>query len=469
MAAARQTHVRETDAFTLSMERDPLLRSTIVAIALFDEAPDWDVLVDRVDRATRLNPTFRQKLVPTPLGLAPPRWVTDPDFDLSFHVRRVEAPMPKTFDTVLELARRAGMAAFDPARPLWEFMLVSGLTGGRAALVLKVHHSLTDGIGGIQIAAHVIDLQPETADLGPMPAAPPAAATGPLEVWRDLLAYDLVRIVGGTRARVVALPGDAWNMVRDPLGSVTGAVSTALSLARFVRPVTTTLSPVMTQRRLQWHYAVLDVPLEPLKRAAKVADGTLNDGFLGGITGGLRRYHAAHDAPVASLRLSMPISVRGDDDAEGGNHVTLVRFEAPIDIEDPVDRMREIDRRCDEQRHDRALPYSNTVAGVLNLLPGSVTGGMLKHVDFLASNVPGFTEPVYAGGAELIGFYPFGPTLGSSANITLMSYRGTCHIGVNTDRGAVADPDVFLDCLRLGFEEILDLVGAHEPVRVLEG
>ena len=68
---------------------------------------------------------------------------------------------------------------------------------------------------------------------------------------------------------------------------------------------------------------------------------------------------------------------------------------------------------------------------------------MLKHVDFLASNVPGFDAAVYVGGARLEAFYPFGPTLGSAANVTLMSYRGTCNIGINTDAGAVPDPEVF--------------------------
>ncbi len=196
MTGVLTSHIRETDAFTLSMERDPLLRSTIVAVALFDRSPDWDVLVDRIDRATRLCPTFRQCLKPAPLGLASPRWVTDPDFDLAFHLRRIEAPQPKGFETAIEFARTAGMAAFDPARPLWEFTLIDGLTGGQAALVMKLHHSLTDGIGGVQIAAHVVDLQPEPDDLGPMPGSPSASRRGPLDAWWDVISYDLTRLVG---------------------------------------------------------------------------------------------------------------------------------------------------------------------------------------------------------------------------------------------------------------------------------
>ena len=128
MAEPLEPHLRQTDAFTMSLERDPLLRSTIVAVALFERPPDWDILVDRVDRATRLSPTFREKLTATPFGIAAPRWRIDPDFDLQFHLRRVDVPRPRTLDTVLKFARNAGMTAFDPARPMWEFTLMEGLS-----------------------------------------------------------------------------------------------------------------------------------------------------------------------------------------------------------------------------------------------------------------------------------------------------------------------------------------------------
>jgi diacylglycerol O-acyltransferase len=82
---------------------------------------------------------------------------------------------------------------------------------------------------------------------------------------------------------------------------------------------------------------------------------------------------------------------------------------------------------------------------------------MLKHVDFLASNVPGLPTPIYLGGARVDAFYAFGPTTGAALNVTLMSYCDTCHIGVNTDVGAVPDPAVLLECLAEGFDEVLAL------------
>ena len=134
---------------------------------------------------------------------------------------------------------------------------------------------------------------------------------------------------------------------------------------------------------------------------------------------------------------------------------------AAVGLDDPADRIRAIDRISQEWRHEPAIPYSNLIAGALNLLPQSVTGGMLKHVDFLASNVPGFRDSVYVGGARVTGFYPFGPTIGASANFTLMSYAGTCNVGVTADLGAVADPEAFIACLIEGFEEVLQLGGGQ--------
>jgi WS/DGAT/MGAT family acyltransferase len=456
MTTQLEAHVRDTDAFTFRMERDPLLRSTIVAVSLLDRSPDWDVLVERVERATLLAPSFREKVVAAPFGLAPPRWVIDHDFDLRWHLRRVGAPPPHDVAVVLEMARIAGMTAFDQARPMWEITLVDGLEGGQAALVMKVHHSLTDGLGGIQLAAHVVDLDRTPADLGPLPPVPDAPFHGAAEQLGEAIGFDLARSRDVARSVLGAVPDVAARLWRAPRDVVVEVGSTAASLARMVRPVTSTLSPVMTERRLQWRYQSLDVPLDDLKLAAKQVDGTVNDAFLAAVAGGLSRYHHRHGVPVERLRVTMPISIRRPDDPEGGNRISLVRFVLPTGVLDPLERMRSMGRIAAEQRRERALPLSNTIAGILNLLPVSVTGGMLKHIDFLASNVPGFADPVYIGGARVESFRAFGPTIGAAANVTLMSYRGTCHLGITTDVGAVPDADSFLECLEAGFDEIVE-------------
>jgi diacylglycerol O-acyltransferase len=215
----------------------------------------------------------------------------------------------------------------------------------------------------------------------------------------------------------------------------------------------------MVDRQLRWHYDFLDIPFADLRRAGAAIGGTLNDAFLGGLSGGLRRYHDDLGAPVDQLRVTMPISIRTDLDGPGGNHITLVRFEAPVGIENPHDRMREIHDLCIGAREESAIPYSNQIAAVLNLLPVRVAGDMLKHVDLLASNVPGFDGEVFIAGARIDAFYAFGPTTGAAANVTLMSYNGTCHIGITTDAGAVPDAAAFTAALDAGFAEVIAAAG----------
>jgi diacylglycerol O-acyltransferase / wax synthase len=472
MAELLDLHMAQSDLFAWNMEDDPLLRSTIVAVALLDRSPDWDRLVRMIDRGTRMVPAFRRKVVVAPLHLAAPRWVVDADFDLSWHLRRVSVPAPGDLGAVLEFARTAGMQAFDRARPLWEFTLLEGLAGADdrdgagppAAFVMKIHHSLTDGIGGMQIAEEIVDLERDAPDRGPLPDEPRPESLGPLGILGDALAYDLAIGTEVVRAALAAVVPTALRVATDPIGSARSAVRTASSAARFVRPISRTLSPLMVERHLGWRYGVLDVPLQRLQDAGHSGGWTLNDAFLAGVLIGLRRYHEHHGAAVTELRVTMPVSLRTDDDAAGGNHVTLVRFALPLDVFDPHDLMQAVDDRVREWRDEPAVGLSGPIAAALNLLPSAVLGGMLKHVDFLASNVPGTPVPMFVAGAEVGRYYAFGPTIGAAVNVTLMSYVDTCCIGINVDTGAVPDLDDLVTCIGDGFDEVLAVVGGSDQV-----
>ncbi len=445
-----------TDAFAYGMEADARLRSTVVSIVMLDRSPDWDVLVDRLERVSRQMPMFRQRVVPT-IPPAPPRWAYDPDFDLRFHLRRAIAPAPATLDTVMEIARNAAMSEFDHARPMWTVTLVEGLTDGGAALVVTLHHSMADGIGALQIGMLVFDLQAEPADLGPLPPVPASSSPGPLDGVRHAAQYDAA--LAGRLVRTATLGGAKALLggVRDPRGTARSAAAVTASVYRTVRPISTTSSPIMTDRRMVRELGVHEVPLATLKAAAHRADARLNDAFLAGVTGGLRLYHEKHGAPVDELHVTMPISIRTEGDAEGGNRITLMRFQVPVSMPDPRTRIRETRVRALAAAREPSLPWTQAIAGGLNLLPRWYVGSILRHVDFLASCVPGVPVPVWIGGAEVTGQYAFGPTIGAGVNITLFSYQDTCFLGINADSGAVPDFEVFHACLVAGFDEVMAL------------
>jgi len=454
--APADAYMSDSDAFSWYMEADPLLRSTIVSIVVLDHAPDPVRLFERIERATRTSPGFRHRVLQAPWRIANPRWAVDRDFSLEFHTRHLGVPAPGTLAQLFEYACQTGMAGFDRDRPLWEFTLVDGLEGGRAAVILKLHHALTDGIGGMEMAKYLFDLEPEPGTLGPMPEAPDAEQWSSADLARDAVCHNLARIAHVPRS-LVETNRAARRAVLHPATALKNCVELVRSVARTVQPVRSTLSPIMTDRRLAWHYEAFTVPLDALRGAARASGLTLNDIFLGAISGGLLRYHERRGFPVDELRLTMPISIRTADDPIGGNRITLTRFKVPTGLHDPVERMRRIHQLCLNARHEAAIPYTNMIAAALNVLPRGVVGGMLKHVDFLASNVPGIDVPVYLAGARVAEWYAFGPTIGAALNATLVSYDGSCFVGVNVDTGAIPDVDLMIECLRESFREIVAL------------
>ena len=446
--------MRASDAFSWYMEGDPVLRSTVVAVAWLDRSPDWHTVVHKLEHATRLVPMFRQRVMDLPGRITPPRWTDVADFDLSWHLSRLDAPDPRDDSVVMDLARREAMTGFDRAHPLWRFHLVEHLDGGRAALVMKLHHSLTDGLGGIQLALMLFDSGPEPAPAADAPIPPVENPPRGRTLLAERIAWRTAASASFLARRARSTLPDAWSVVRDPIGSSGGFARDVASVARTVAPVRSTMSPVMTGRSLKRHLATVSVPLDGLRAAAATVGASVNDAFLTAVTGGLRRYHEMHECRVEQLRVTMPISIRTANDPAGGNRITLMRFPLPVGEADPARRMSEIRLRTRKARNEPSLPLTDAIAGALNLLPAGVVGSILRNVDFVASDVPGFPHRVFLGGAAVERYEAFGPTTGTAANVTMLSYDGLCYVGVNVDTAAVPDPEDFVDCLRVGFEEV---------------
>lgn len=479
MGEQRLSYLSQNDTIMWTVETDPLLRSTIVGILLLDRVPDREMVEARVRRAIDNVPALRSTVARAPLHPTVLQWNPVAEVDLGYHLRHVVLPAPGSLPQLLDVARAAAASGFDRERPLWEFTLVEGLDGttlpggAQAAFVTKAHHVVTDGIGAIQLAANLFDLvaTPEAVDANATEAGPTApdgtgdrrvvAGTGTppglVSRWRDALDHDVDLTLTVAREQVRGLVPNLLHALRNPLDTVAEVVETAKSVGRTVAPLFDTKSPVMTERQLVSRFQTLEVPLDGLKTSAKAVGGTLNDAFLGGITGGLRRYHELHGAPVDELRMAMPISLRTETDEAGGNHVSVLRFTVPVGVADPAERLKALHEVGVRIRNERSLAHTEAIAGVLNLLPRGVIGTMLKHVDFLASNVPGMPVPLFLAGSEVVRFFPFGPTAGSSVNLTLVSYCGNCCIGVHTDTAAIPDGDAFLGALREGFDEVLAL------------
>lgn len=464
MSSRFDAHMSDSDALMWNIERDPILRSTIVAVLTLDRPPDWDALVTRVEQAARAIPRMQQRVVTPLFRVGPPHWSPAPDLDLRYHLRRVRVPEPGSFADLLDVARNAATTPFDRAQPLWEYTVVEGLADGSAALVLKVHHSMTDGVGGLALLMDMLDLEREPA---PRPSAllddepGDAVVLTPTGLVLPSIDHRRRRALGIVRRGATEAVGGALRFARDPVRTTSDAARAGRSVAGYLAPSTAPRSPIMRGRTLARDLATFDVPLDGLKAAGRAGAGSLNDAFVAATVGGIASYHEFHGARLDDLRMTMPISLRTASDSAAGNHFTPARFLVPAAIKDPAERIAAMSERSRWIRAEPAVGLTDALATVFNAMPMPVTtavlGSMLKCADFVASNVPGAPVPLYGAGALVTGVYAFGPLSGSAANVTLISHCGSCCIGVNTDAGAIPDPELFVEHLAAAFAEVLAL------------
>jgi WS/DGAT/MGAT family acyltransferase len=463
--AEREVHgdrrMSDLEALMWNLEKDPHLNSTFANVTILDRPPDLERFRRKMARAVTTIPRLRQRVVPGFGRLAPPMWQDDPSFDIDFHVRRDGLPDGATDRDLFDFATRYWQIPFDRTRPLWAFALVDGLPGGRGAIVQKMHHTITDGVGGVRMSEQFIDLErdpsPPMGDVEPEATLADAGPSGFLATLSDTAAHVARRTAGAAQrgvqetAHVLAHPTQ-WGAV----GSA--GVETTRSVVRQTMVTDHAHSPLWTERSLWRRLEVLSVPMEDARRVAKDLDGSLNDFFVTGAARGAGAYHQAKGAPVDELRMAMPISTRSDH-SSGGNSFAPSRVLVPTAIDDPVTQFTEVRDRLARTRTERAFSVLEGLAGVMNVLPTSVlvrmTRQQVETVDFTTSNVRGAPLPLYIAGGLIEANYPLGPLAGTAFNLTLLSYDGALNMGLAIDTGAVDDPELLRTSIEQAFADLL--------------
>lgn len=456
-----ERRMSDVEALMWNLEKDPALASTFANVTILDRAPDAERLRRTMAHAVRVVPRLHQRVVPAFGRLAPPEWQDDPGFDLDYHIRRIGIPEPADDRALFDLAVTLAAQPLERTRPLWEFTIIDGLDGGRAALFQKLHHTITDGEGGVRMSAEFIDFSREGQDRVDPPAELDGDAPEPSTLMSTLVetaTHNARRQLGIARRAIT----NAADLARHPdKVPAVGAdiVASVQSLARQAAVTDHSRSPLWTQRSLRRRFEVLRIPLDDTKRAAKALGGSVNDLFVAGAAAAAGEYHRAKGADVDELRISMPISTRGDA-SMGGNAFTPARLTVPVGGH-ATEQFAAIHDRLTNTKHERALEFADALAGVINILPTSVLVRIARQqvetVDFATSNVRGAPFDLYIAGAQILANYPMGPTGGTAFNLTVLSSSGWLDMGVNIDVAAIDDPELLRACLEDAYAELLSI------------
>jgi WS/DGAT/MGAT family acyltransferase len=443
----------------------------IGGVLLFEgPPPSFDDFLDHVRSRLHLVPRYRQKLATPPLETGRPLWVDDPDFNLEYHVRHTALPAPGEEQQLFLLASRIASQQLDRTKPLWEHWLVEGLADGRFAVISKTHHSLVDGISGVDLASVLFDSERD----------PPPPDTG-LEPWRpepEPSPADLVvagaRGVVTTTAELVGRsvmaatrPATSLNLVRDVLEGLGELVWAGLNPA----PETPLNLPIGPHRR----FAVVRQQLEDYKEVKNALGGTVNDVVLTVVSGALAQWLQSRGVRTEGLemRALVPVSVRTNAQRGSlGNQLTVMRAPLPVYIEDPVARLRFVRAAMDGLKESKQAVGAATLAAVNSLAPPTILAQAsrlnfsTRLFNLLVTNIPGPQVPLYVLGRELQDLFPvaFLPEDHALA-VAIMSYNGALDYGLLGDYDAMPDIDLVADGIESSLAELLAAARGRTPQR----
>lgn len=468
----------EHEALMWNIEKDPWLNPSGAALTLLDVPVEADRFRRQVRHGVAKIPRLYQRVVPGLGRISTPAWAPDPEFDLDFHIREVELPAPGTQRQLYDLAAQLYAEPFDRTRPLWRFVLISGLEGGKGAIWSIFHHAISDGIGQIRMAELYqqgsrdeadhpeIDLERLVAEAVANHAAKESGgdqATSFVDTASRSITHLARRQIGlGRRAlgEVALWPADL-DRASSKFSNVVDVTRSTLAQLNGSSNETPGGSPLWGERSRHRHLESISVPLDSLKAAAKSQGATINDAFMAGLTDGAVRYHAKRDVIVDKINTSFVVSTRSDNNI-GGNSFTPVLVQVSGTPTTPALRVQGLQAATARAIGKASQGGSmSALSGIANLLPTSVVTKTARNqaarIDFATSNLRGAPFELFCAGSKVEATFPLGPVAGTAANITALSYNGTLDLGMFIDPVAIEDPADYRACVEEAFAELLKL------------
>jgi diacylglycerol O-acyltransferase / wax synthase len=429
--------------------------------------PATGELLEQIRRRLHLVPRYRHKLAHTALDSGRPVWVDDPSFNLEYHIRHTALPTPGRWEQLCSLTARIFSQQLDRSKPLWEMWLIEGLEDDRFALITKTHHSLIDGIAGVDLATVLFDVSPEP---------PPIRYSGrPWQPHPEPGSAELIAagMRGALRAGMT-LAERALDAVTHPDHALARAREAAEGIGEIIwaglnpAPETPLNVPIGPHRR----FFGIACDLDDFKTVKNAFGGTVNDVVLAVVTGALRSFliERGRRTEGVELRALVPVSVRVEQErGDTGNRLVVMRGPLPVYVADPVQRLRFVSQAMDGLKESKQALGAEVIAGAQNFAPPTILAQAsrlnfsTRLFNLIVTNIPGPQFPLYVLGREMLEAYPvaFLPENHALA-IAIMSYNGQMNFGLLGDFDALPDIDAISSRIS---EELATLVSlARERV-----
>jgi diacylglycerol O-acyltransferase / wax synthase len=463
MAPQHKDRLSAVDASFLAQEKESA-HMHVGALMVFEgPPPSYDEFLEQVESRMHLVPRYRQKLAFPRFEMGRPMWVDDPTFNLEYHVRHTALPAPGSMEQLRQLAARIFSQRLDRSKPLWETWLVQGLEDNRFGLISKTHHSMIDGVAGVDLASVLFDLSPVPQRVEPEPWTPHPEPTD-----AELVAEGVKGLVKRPFSFVnravesVQSPGRTLGAARESAEAIGEVLWAGLNPAPDV-PLNVPIGP---HRRFENVRASLD-DFKVVKRAF---GGTVNDVVLAVVAGAMRRWLRTRGVRTEGmeLRALVPMSIRTEEEmGTGGNRIAAMRGPLPVYVDDPVERLRVVREAMSGVKDSKQALGAEVIAGLQDFAPPTLLAQAsrlnfsTRLFNLIVTNVPGPQFPLYLLGRELeelipVAFLPENHALA----VAIMSYNGIVDFGLLADYDAMPDVAQVGEFIRESLEELLEAARA---------
>jgi diacylglycerol O-acyltransferase len=457
----RREKMSAVDTAWLHMDR-PTNLMMILGVMVFAERMDFTRLRSTVE-ARLVHPyrRFRQCAVEEVGGAF---WQDDPDFDIDAHLRRRALPGSSGKAALQALAGELAVQPLNSGKPLWRFDLIEDYEGG-SAMVVRIHHSIADGIALVGVVLSLTDQSPHAP-----PQKPPPSFSGD-EDESDLpsrgLLETLAEALGSAFHTGSDLGSKALTLAQDPDRLQTYGHYGIGLLAELAKLLA---MPPDSPTRLKGHTGTVKrvawaepMPLGEVKALGRALGCSINDVLLSAVAGAFRAYLQQKGESVdgVEVRAMVPVNLRSaGDEGTLGNRFGLVTLSLPLWEANPFARLFLVRERMNELKHSFQPPLTLGVLAAVGLAPKLVQQAFLDMLAAKASavmtNVPGPKEPLYLAGARVDQCMFWVPQSGDiGIGVSILSYNDAVQFSLISDRHFIPDPEAVTPLFAAEFEKML--------------
>jgi diacylglycerol O-acyltransferase len=413
------------------------------------------------ERVLRIPP-MRWQVVKIPFGLGRPVFIDAGPVSVDRHMQSVHLPEPGTDEQLDDVVSRIASEQLPRDRPLWNLTYVDGLSGGRVALVFKLHHSILDGQASVRFFELAFD-GPNSMPTEPMPFGPVPAAGEPIPSRPRLVAFAF-RSHLKLWARMPAVTVRSWRAFR---GNVERKRAGAPAVVNPMSGEATRFNKLPQKDRV---YADVTVPFADVTAIKNATGHTVNEVFVALCGGAVRRYlEEKGELPSRCLICAHPVSLRRAEEQDlFGNRTSYWYVSLATDVADPAERLAKVKDSLDAAREwARGDSELFAVWQDYYLLFGIVTLKTLALAEKLSgrpafnaivSNVRG-PRPLSLFGEPVVAVRSMGPiTRVLGLNLTAWSYGDDFSIGLQSCRAFMPDLRRLGDHLREELEAMKSAV-----------